>query len=187
MSQTHKVLVVVAGPEEDPLRDGPDQQWLAAIPASPTAEWPWVVRAVSYSVGSASADQVAGIIQPPLQESGRIEADPIRTWDVLPAVADASVVHVCRPFTRAGEVAVLAGRTLGKPVAVSDLLPATSTLGRSFELLSLAHVIICRCAVEVDTYSTHPGVEVIDFTDRAWVSHLSGVYEELLGRSGRQA
>src|SRR5690349_3039427 len=84
----------------------------------------------------------------------------LAVWDVVPAIERASVVHVVCPYTRGGEVALLAGKLLGKPIVVSDTTIETSALGRSIDALRLADVIVAASDAEAATHAQYERVEV---------------------------
>ena len=63
---------------------------------------------------------------------------------------------------------------------MSDLVPATSALGRSFQLLELADMVICSPA-EAAVYSGQRPVGVLDFEDAGWLGALSACYERVCG------
>ena len=104
----------------------------------------------------------------------------IRMWDISAAVAGASIVHVCRPYTRAGEISVLAAKGLGKPLTVSDLEADTSGLGRSFQMLDLADAIIVHSAEEGGRYLGPGDVVILDVKADGWLPLLGDVYRGLL-------
>jgi hypothetical protein len=100
-------------------------------------------------------------------------------WDLVAAIERASVVHVARPYTRGGEVALLAGKLLGKPIAVSDVTVETSSLGRSIDALRLADVIIAARDGEADAPADHVRLEIVDPASDGWVPRLAAIYREL--------
>lgn len=85
------------------------------------------------------------------------------SWDVLPVLAEADLVHVHQIFSRSGEVAVLAAKLMGKPVCASDHGGASSWVGRSLGMLDLVDRVL--------TYSKF-GATVIDAPGR--VSTIPG-------------
>src|ERR1700728_594630 len=105
---TPVVLVVLAGLDEDESLETAREHWSAGLPGVATTEWPWTVKRVCLSVGAESTGYP-------------VPSERLRTWEVLPAVTDSSIVHVCRPYTRAGEIAILAGNAVSRAVGVSDL------------------------------------------------------------------
>jgi glycosyltransferase involved in cell wall biosynthesis len=64
------------------------------------------------------------------------------SWDVLPVLAEADLVHVHQIFSRSGEVAVLTAKLMGKPVVVSDHGGASSWLGRSLGMLDVVDRVL---------------------------------------------
>jgi hypothetical protein len=109
---------------------------------------------------------------------------PLALWELVTAIDRATVVHVARPYTRGGEVALLAGKLLGKPIAVSDLAVETSALGRSIEALRLADVIVAATDGEADAHAPFARVEVADPANDGWVAQLFAVYRELVATHG---
>lgn len=128
----------------------------------------WTVSVIIYSVGPEAIR---------LRPTGPTWPR-IRGWQILSEVAAASVVHVSRPHTRAGENAVLAARSLGKPLVVSEIGTETSALGRSFGLLDLADIIIH--AREEASDRVNQAVEIIDLGVGGWLAQLQDVYGRLL-------
>jgi len=101
----------------------------------------------------------------------------LRTWELVDRLDRVEVVHVCRPATPAGELAVLAAKVLKKRLVVSDLAVRDSTLGVSVGVLDLADVLICDSALEAELYGRHPGIRVLDGDDP--VLELHSIYADL--------
>lgn len=173
------VLLVLAGLEECERSETVDGHWTAAVPEGGTFEWSLGVRKVCFSVKPTAAPPSVAILGITQRTRLLTPGNCIETWDILPAVADASIIHVCRPHTRAGEVAVLAAKVLGKPLAVSDLLVDTSELGRSLGLLFLADTVICQSDAEADHYPGYRDIEVLDVSADGWVAQLGAIYRRL--------
>ncbi|MBO0691472.1 MAG: hypothetical protein J2P58_01125 [Acidimicrobiaceae bacterium] len=101
----------------------------------------------------------------------------LRTWELVDRLDRVEVVHVCRPATPAGEIAVLAAKALKKRLVVSDLAVRDSTLGVSVGMLDLADVLLCESAPEAELYRGHPSVRVLDGGNS--VVELQSVYRDL--------
>lgn len=175
-----QVLVVVAQSGYPTTSDLPPD-WTHMIPENPTAAWPWSTTGLWYSVES----------PPEVERQDR--ADPVgipsttpslplaHGWDLLPGLMDALLVHICRPYTRAGEVALMAAKALGKRTVLSDLGQTTSTIGASFGMETLADCVICESEEEGKRYSNHPRLVILDLTSQESWPALSEVYAALLG------
>lgn len=163
------IVVVIAGPEEDGSASALSGHWGLCLPAR-DMHWPWTVKVVSYSVGPMT-DRLP-TVTPPL--------DPITGWDIVRCLSGASLVHVSRPHTRAGELAVLAGRVLGKRIVMSEIDTETSPLGRSFGLVGLADDLICPDPAELSGGPGEPSVNVLALGRGEWIVELRRIYRRLL-------
>ncbi len=161
-------LVLVADADTDDVgvlaARGGDPHWalarrdLAAVAAGDGA---WVVRAMTLASGRDRAGGDAGL------------------WEAMPMIADAAIVHVCRPHTRAGEAAVVATKLLGKPLVVSDVTIETSPIGKSFDLLALADAVVCTSSDDAAAVAADGRVAIVDFTGAGWPPELLALYGAL--------
>jgi len=108
-------------------------------------------------------------------------------WDLLPRVAESALVHICRPFTRAGEAALVAAKSLGKKIVLSDFEHSTSAVGASLQMTSLADCLVCRSEAEARPYSNHPWVAILDLTSRESWPAVGDIYSNLLGAGASSA
>lgn len=153
-------LTLLAGPD-----DSGDSHPLVSALASNDAiadEWRWDV--VAYVLGGPSSSV-----------SGRFAA--MAGWDVFESLEAADLVHVFSPFTRAGEVAALAAKALGKPLALSGLVLRQSELGRSLGIVELADVLILENPDELTGPTSQPTF-VLDASTEDALSWLSDIYDE---------
>lgn len=130
------VLVVLAAGDGGTGVASPDLDWLSEA-TTETGEGLEIV-CVEYSVG-APAER-----QEPAGGEGGPAVPAVRTWDLLPWLRQPSIVHVCRPYTRAGEAAVVAAKLLGRKVVLSDFSVRSSAIGESLGLSELADGLVCR-------------------------------------------
>lgn len=65
------------------------------------------------------------------------------SWGLAAALDPADIVHVCRPQSRSGQVALLIAKALGKPTCATDLGESIEQPGASLGALELADVLTC--------------------------------------------
>lgn len=174
-----EILVVFADPETR-ATPGPVPAWERSLPAATRPGWPWTVTRVRYTAGSSEATRHEPDAVTSDERVHGAGMETVRTWE-LPAKLDAfDLVHICHPYTCAGEVALLAAKALGKRIVISDLQPRTSLIGASLDMVRLADCLLCRSKDEADTATGHPRVEVVDLSEDGSMDLLSAVYGELL-------
>jgi len=147
-------------------------------------EWQW--RTATFSIGPV-ADGPAR--QPNGHTGVPVSADisMIVGWAILDALGDVDLVHLFSPFTRAGEVAVLAAKTLGKPLALSALGGSRqSELGRSLGLVELADVLILEHPAELSGPANQPSF-LFDSGDRDAAAWLGAIYDGVIDARERSA
>jgi len=158
-----EILVIVAGPEEVAATDLEDH-WAVRLASDP-APRSWTARVAMYSVpGPTVALHQVQIVQPVALKP----MEHVKGWDVLTLMEGVSVVHVCRPYTRAGEVAVLAARLLGKRLSVSELSVRTSEVGRSLGLIHLADMVLYDSDEDAAEAAGHPLTARVDSMTDDW-------------------
>lgn len=158
-----EILVIVAGPEEVVATDLEDH-WAVRLASDPASR-SWTARVAMYSVpGPTDAMHRFQIVQPVALK----RMEHVKGWDVLTLMEGVSVVHVCRPYTRAGEVAVLAARLLGKRLSVSELSVRTSEVGRSLGLIHLADMVLYDSDEDAAEAAGHPLTARVDLMTDDW-------------------
>jgi hypothetical protein len=180
-----RVLLVV-GDRRQRTAVEPFPDSLQLVPDGSSDSQSWTITKVGYSVDSPVQDP-EGLDDEdtaPLTEGTSAVA---HGWDLVAKIRNADLVHVCRPYTRAGEVALLAAKALGRRTVLSDLAHRTSVIGASFRITDLADCLICRSEAEADRYSSHPNVAIVDLSFLESWAALSNIYTELVGRGGRSA
>lgn len=173
-----QILLVFADPGLQATQDA-IPQWGRAIPDAHVPEWPWGVMRVRYTVTLPIAThpaQVTGI-----KRADASTIDTIETWDILPKLEGRPLIHICHPYTRAGETAFVAAKLLGKKIVLSDFEPGTSAIGRSLGIAGLADALICRSEEEADGFAGHGSAEVLDLNEGGSWRGLSDIYAQLLG------
>lgn len=100
------------------------------------------VDIVSYGETAMVRDLDAGVRLRVLPAAKRRPGTERLSWEIIPAVRDAELVHVHQIFCRPSEVALLTAKLLGKPVCATDHGGATSRLGTSLGMLDLFDRII---------------------------------------------
>jgi hypothetical protein len=178
-----QILLVLAEPEHPGALPG----WVQLIPVGPTAAWPSTVSTLCYSVASVAETPQHRVADPAGVPSNESSIPLTHGWDLLPRLRGASLVHICRPYTRAGEIALLAARLLGKRTVLSDFGRATSVIGASFGITDLADCLICQSEAEAERYSNHPRVAILDLSSLESWPTLSNIYTDLLGCEARLA
>lgn len=171
-----RILMVFADPGVGILAEPPD--WAKSVPETPSSEWPWAVDKVRYCVGPSEAAREGPVLATRERSLEAPELELVQTWDILAMLEDAFLVHVCRPYTRAGETAFLAAKALDKRIVLSDFEPRTSAIGTSFGLVDLADCIICT-SEEAGTMSDHSPVQVADLSRDASLPRLNDIYRAL--------
>ena len=83
------------------------------------------------------------------------------SWDVGAALEGAGVVHVHQPFTRAGEVAIVAATLSGTPLCLTEHGGPTSRLGASVHLQELADRWLCYSDFARSLLTTDRPVSVV--------------------------
>ena len=83
------------------------------------------------------------------------------SWEIGDVIREADVVHVHQPFTRSGELAIVAAKLLGKPVCVTDLGGVASRLGLSLGILELVDEVIALSRFSRSLFHTTTPVSVI--------------------------
>lgn len=162
-----RVLVVVA-----------ERDMGSPSPEDPTDLPSWVGQLCTQEPSDAvEAVAVVGFSVAPRLDTDDSARSCLHTWELLDRLERVDVVHVCRPATAAGEVAVLAAKTLRKRLVVSDLAARDSTLGLSVGMLDLADVLVCESNAEAEFYRGHPGVHLLDL--RSSPAELQTVYAAL--------
>jgi glycosyltransferase involved in cell wall biosynthesis len=122
-----------------------------------------------YEVEIVSYGDVASTLRKPITDrvslrvlpAARRRAPERLSWEIISAVRDADLVHVHQIFTRAGEVAVLVAKLLGKPVCASDHGGASSRLGSSLGMLDLIDRITAYSQFGASLIQTTSRVEVV--------------------------
>ncbi len=168
-----------------PTTSDTSTDWAQLIPEEPTVAWPWTISKVAYSVDSSTSPEhqrPIGSGGPALSES---TSPLLHAWELLPRVLDATLVHINGPYTRAGEVALLAAKALGKRTVLSDLGRRTSYIGLSFEITNLADCLICQSETEAELYSSHARVELLDLSSKESWGALSRIYAGLVDLEAR--
>lgn len=158
-----EILVVLAGPEEAATA-GLEGHWAVRL-ASEHASRSWTARVAMYSVPG-SSDALHRFQIGESADLNRMEH--VTGWDVLTLMEGVSAVHVCRPYTRAGEVAVLAARLIGKRLSVSELSVRTSEVGRSLGLIELADIVLYDSDEDAAEAAGHPLTARVDLTTDDW-------------------
>jgi hypothetical protein len=142
-----------------------------------TSGWSWSIQRLDFSVGSPADTKDSGKVGPAETElPGRL----VVGWDIIPMITDVPLLHVRRPHTSAGEIAVLAAKALGKALVLSDLEARTSVVGASFGIAHLGDCLICRSDTEARDYADHPWVVVLDPNDGKSPGLLQEIYRGLL-------
>lgn len=168
-----QVLIVVAELDKGAQPDV-SPGWEQSLPATLSAGWSCSVDKVRYSVNPSSTIRTAG----GGGTDGSSREETMYTWDILLRLEAPAVVHICRPYTRAGEVALLAAKVLGKRIVLSDFELRTSTIGASLGMVELADCLICD-SEEAKSFPDHRRVEVVDMSQAAPLERLSDIYREL--------
>jgi hypothetical protein len=115
----------------------------------------------------------------PVIESGH---EPLpSSWSILSFLDEIDVVHVVRPGTRAGEIVVLAAKSLHKTLILSHLDESTSRVGLSLGMLDLADAVVVGSPEEAGRYGSYP-VRVVD--DSGGAAEWAAFYKETLERLG---
>ena len=163
------ILVILAGPEEAATA-GLEDHWAVRLASEPASR-SWTARVAMYSVPG-STDALHRFQIGESAELNRMEH--VTGWDVLTLMEGVSVVHVCRPYTRAGEVAVLAARLLGKRLSVSELSVRTSDVGRSLGLIELADMVLYDSDEDAAESAGHPLAARVDLMTDDWPTRVGG-------------
>src|SRR5262249_29257433 len=95
------------------------------------------------------------------------------SWELLPALMQADLVHLFQPQTRVGEVSLLLARLRRIPLCVSVYGPTSSKLFAELDLLESADRV----------FSPEEGV----FDERAAGAQMPAVSHSLLQQDGRAA
>lgn len=178
-------ILVVFADQDDARTPEPLPQWGQVSAVEATSGWPWAVTRVRYSVRSRTEADVEGIPASDSGASGTPEAELVRTWEILPMLRGPSLVHICHPFTRAGETALVAAKVLGKKVVLSDLEPRSSVIGQSLGAEELADCLVCRSEQDAAGFSHHRRVEILDLSTTRSLSALIGIYSGLIDEPER--
>lgn len=178
-----RILIVIAAPDENQVPAQLEGHWAIKLATEEHCELPWTIRVVLFSTESPLAD---GRLGGKLSHSPAIQA-PIVTshgWELVPLLDDSDIIHICRPYTQAGEIAVLGARLLGKHLSASELSVRTSELGRSLGLMELVDVVVCNSEEELVEASWHRAVERVDLYGDDWCSRVTDVFSRLVAESG---
>lgn len=129
-----------------------------------------VARGGEHEVSVATIDEVSAESVEVLEDEVRLQRLPFApgrparerlSWGVIDAVRQADLLHVDRIFSRASEVAVLAGALTGKPICASDFGSTPPQLGSPLDVLSHVDVGITPSAGGVERLASARRVEVI--------------------------
>ena len=172
------VLVVVAGDGGDTASGATGTSWpLRALDGEDLA---WEIACIDYSVADIAEQQEAAA-----GDNRLPAAVPVRAWGILGWLQEPSIVHVCGPYTRAGEAAVLAAKLLGRRVVLSDFARRSSSIGESLGLIELADAVVCRSDEEAASLPRHGRLEVLDLSAPSAWPDLSALYGQLLAEGNR--
>jgi glycosyltransferase involved in cell wall biosynthesis len=83
------------------------------------------------------------------------------SWDLPAAIAGASLLHIHQPFTRCGELGLIAAKLAGIPVCVTDHGGDSSPLGREAGLLELVDRVVSNSDFGASFFPGHPRLTVV--------------------------
>jgi glycosyltransferase involved in cell wall biosynthesis len=132
------------------------------------------VELLSYGVTPTTRELAPGVSLRVLAGNEPSHPLDVTSWDIVDALRGADLVHVHQVFTRGGEVAVLVGKQLHKPVCVTDHGGGTTRRLESSGALALADAVTAYSDfgaslvhTSVDTHVIKGGVDAAFFTPPA--------------------
>jgi glycosyltransferase involved in cell wall biosynthesis len=120
------------------------------------------VEVISYGV-DARTSRLDGQIKLRVLPTAREPRHPLDavSWEIAEALRNVDLVHVHQPFTRSGELAIIASKFLGKPVCVTDLGGVASRVGLSSGILDVVDEVIALSRFSQSLFRTATPVSVV--------------------------
>ena len=106
------------------------------------------------------------------------------SWSALSKLDDVDLVHVVRPGTPAGEMLVVAAKALGKLLVLSHVSEATSRLGISLGMLTLADSLVVGSEEEAKRFQDM-AVTIIEDSEKAAADYV-GLYGAVIDSVPRE-